>query len=248
MLKGYKVLITGATSGIGLATAKEFLAQGSTVIGVGRNLDKIKGENLGENFYPFRCDVEKEEDILALAQFTEEKFGMLDTLILNAGGGTIGQVESIQTAEIDRGFRLLLRPDMLFVKNFVPLLRRSKNPSITFTASVAAFTTAEHFSYSVYKAAVVNYNRHCCARLRGIRCNAVCPGLIHTPILPEDYWAVMGSEENLRQIPSRRIGRPEEPAKLFAFLAGDKATYISGATITIDGGWLVTHPRAGMSN
>ena len=77
MLKGYKAMITGATSGMGLATAKEFIAQGADVIGIGRNFERTK--ELGEHFIPFKCDIRDEDQIIAAAKFAEEKFGKLDT-------------------------------------------------------------------------------------------------------------------------------------------------------------------------
>ena len=91
MLKNYIVMITGATSGIGLATTKEFLDQGATVIGIGRNFSRTK--DLGENFLPFKCDVTDEEQIKAAVAFAKEKFGRMDSLICNAGSAIVGTVE-----------------------------------------------------------------------------------------------------------------------------------------------------------
>lgn len=241
MFQGYKVLITGATSGIGLATVKEFLAQGATVIGTGRDLEKMG--DLGESFLPFHCDVTDETQIDAVVAYAEEKFGTLDTLILNAGAGGPAPIDAIEGAQLDYLYNLLLKANVLFVKKCLPLLRKSKNPSVAFTASVAGFMIDGTFPYNTLKASVINFCRQCVAQQHGIRFNVICPGLIHTNIMPEEAWASLSTEEALQQIPSRRIGRPEEPAKLFAFLASEKATFIDGAVITIDGGWAQTHAR-----
>jgi len=242
MFEGYKVLITGATSGIGLATAREFLSKGATVIGLGRDLEKVGDP--GENFHLFRCDVTDEAQIDAAVAYAEEMFGgTLDTLILNAGAGGPAPIESVEGEQIDYMYNLLLKSNILFVKKFLPMLKKSKNPSVSFTASVAGFMIDGTFPYNTMKAAVINFCRQCVAQQHGVRFNVICPGLIKTNIMPEEAWAMLSTEEALQQIPSRRIGRPEEPAKLFAFLASEKATFIDGAVITIDGGWAQTHAR-----
>lgn len=264
MLNGYKVLITGATSGIGLATVKEFLAQGATVVGVGRNFSKTEG--LGENFIPYRCDVTDEEQVKAVAEFARKRFGKLDSLICNAGAGIVGNVETVEAADFERGFRLYLLSHAMFTKYCIPLLRKSDNPSITHTASVAAFMIGDAIPYNVLKAALMNYTRQSAAGLLNnnpsdtfgrpkavtpleygdnpyIRVNAICPGLIRTNLMPDATWDALGTEAALNAIPSRRIGEDWEVAKLFAFLASAKAGFISGATITIDGGWWTTHAR-----
>ncbi|MBR0374530.1 MAG: SDR family oxidoreductase [Mogibacterium sp.] len=243
MLTGYKALITGATSGIGLATTKEFLAQGATVIGVGRDFTKVG--DLGDKFIPCVCDVTKEEDIDKAVALAEEKFGSLDSLILNAGAGIASTPETITGEILDFHYNLLLKANVLFVQKCVPLLRKSEsgNPSIGMTASVAAFMVDNTFPYNLIKSAVASFSRQCAQQLKGIRTNAICPGLIHTPLMPEEAWEALGTEQALQQIPSRRIGTPDEPAKLYAFLASPRASYVSGALVTIDGGWLTTHPR-----
>lgn len=242
MLSGYKVLITGATSGLGLATAKEFVAQGADVIGIGRNIEKVSDWN--EHFIPCRCDVTKEEDIDAALEFVKEKFdGKLDAMILNAGYGKSIPVKEISADDLDQHYETLVKANVLFVQKFVPLMKGSANPSISFTASVAGLMVDSSFPYNMMKSAVISFSRQCAQQLKGIRSNAVCPGLIHTPIMPEEAWSALSTEEALQQIPSGRIGKPEEVAKLFAFLASEKASYISGAIITIDGGWYTTHPR-----
>ncbi|MCD8054336.1 MAG: SDR family oxidoreductase [Lachnospiraceae bacterium] len=241
MLNGYKVLVTGATSGIGLATAKEFIAQGATVIAVGR--DFAKAGDPGPNYIPCKCDVTDEAQIDQVVQFITEKFGVLDSMVLNAGAGIASTPDTITSEIIDSQYSLLLRPNVLFVSKCAELLRKSQNPSISMTASVAALSVDGTFPYNIVKMAVMSLCRQCAQQLKGIRTNAVCPGLIRTPLMPDAVWDALGTEESLQQIPSRRIGTPDEPAKLFAFLASEKASYVSGAVITIDGGWYTTHPR-----
>lgn len=264
MFSGYKVMITGATSGIGLATAKEFLDQGATVIGIGRNFEKTK--DLGERFLPFQCDVTDEDQIKAAVAFAEEKFGMLDTLICNAASAVSSTVEDLDSEAYDYAYKMYMRGPALFTKYCIPLLRKSKNPSIAHTVSVAAYVIGNSIPYNTMKAALLNYSRQSAAALLNvnatdmlglpknapklaegensfIRVNAVCPGLIRTSLMPEAAWDALGQTQSLERIPSRRIGADWEVAKLYAFLASPKAGFITGATITIDGGWWATHAR-----
>jgi NAD(P)-dependent dehydrogenase (short-subunit alcohol dehydrogenase family) len=265
MFKDYVVMISGATSGLGLATAKEFLSQGANVIGLGRNFERTK--DLGDHFHPIKCDVTDEEQIKAAVNYVKENFGRLDTLICNAGGGLGGTVETITSEELQAGYEVYFRHNVLLTKYSIPLLRKSKNPSITHTASAAGIVIGDNVPYNVMKAAVINYGRHSAAGLLNnnavdmfgrpkentkleegdnsyIRVNVICPGLVRSNILPPEVWDSFETEEVLSMIPCRRIGEDWEVAKLFAFLASPKATFITGATITIDGGWCTTHPRA----
>ena len=129
MLTGYKALITGATSGIGLATTKEFLAQGATVIGVGRDFTKVG--DLGDTFLPCVCAVPKDDAIDKAVALAEEKFGSLDSLNLNAGAGIASTPETITGEILDFHYNLLLKANVLFVQKCVPLLRLPSLPHAT---------------------------------------------------------------------------------------------------------------------
>lgn len=264
MLKGYKAMITGATSGMGLATAKEFIAQGADVIGIGRNFERTK--ELGEHFIPFKCDIRDEDQIIAAAKFTEEKFGKLDTLILNAATGEAATPSNVTSEGYTNGFKMYVLAPALFTKYCEKLLRRSENPSILHTASQGAYAIDDIcVPYESLKAGQVDYVRHAAqwyVNLHGqsiynipvaprdpieeggnpyIRVNVVCPGLIRTNLLPGEMWDALNSDQLNWQIPSRRVGDAEEVGRLFAYLASDKAKYISGSVVLIDGGWGTSH-------
>lgn len=264
MLKDYKVMITGATSGMGLSTAKEFISQGATVIGIGRNFERTK--DLGERFIPFKCDIREEEQIIAAAEFAEEKFGRLDTLILNAATGESATPSDVTSEGYTNGFKMYVLAPALFTKYCEKLLRRSDNPSILHTASQGAYAIDDIcVPYESLKSGQVDYVRHAAQWYINmhdksiyniplgardpiedgantyIRVNVVCPGLIRTNLLPGEMWDALDSDQLNWQIPSRRVGDPEEVARLFAYLASDKARYISGSVILIDGGWGTYH-------
>lgn len=242
VLNGYNAIVTGASSGIGLSTAKEFLAQGATVINFDRNIENLP--DLGEKFISFRCDVENIEDIEAAVLFAEKTFnGKLDSLILNAGVALRGSVENATSEIMDRSNNILVRANMIFVQLCVPLLRKSENPSISITASMAVFIMGTEFTYYIGKSAVANFCRQAAGALKGIRVNAICPGLIETPILPDEVWTATKAGYG-HIIPSRRVGKPEECAKLFTFLTSKRAGYITGSIISIDGGFSLQLPRA----
>lgn len=246
MFKGYKVVISGATSGIGLATAKKFLAEGATVIGIGRNFENTK--DLGPNFIPCKCDVSQYDEIEAACKFIDETFGgELDTFVNNAGAGTHGTVTDYNVEDHLYGMNLLLNAPMQFGRNLYPMLVKapSKNASIVNIASSAGHTISPNLlTYNLAKTAHIRYTHQQAAGMIGVRSNAVCPGFIETPIfgrpgtdmppeLVEAQYALVSS-----MVPLGRIGQPEEVAELIAFLASDEAMYINGANILIDGGLL----------
>ena len=238
MLNGKIALITGATSGIGLATAKEFIDRGAVVIGVGRNFERTG--DLGDKFRPFRCDVTNEEDIKSAAEYVEKEFGRLDILLCNAGIPARGPLTETYRKATDT----MLRHNIFFTEYFRELLAGSNDPCILHTASGAGLTLNPVLDmYFVTKAALINYVRQCTKGMPGYRINAVCPGYVRTNIGDEAFWARISSPENLASYPAGRIAEPEEVAKVFAFLADEKAGYINGAVIAVDGGHAATHPK-----
>ena len=239
MLTGKIVLITGATSGIGLATAKEFLGKGATVIGIGRDFSRT--QDLGDNFIPFKCDVSVVDEIKACREFVGRKFDHLDILICNAGIPARGPL----TETFEYAMDVLLRHNIFFSEYFKDMLLKAEFPVILHTCSGAALTLNPVLDmYFIAKAALANYVRQCVLGMPGIRVNAVCPGLVRTNIGDENFWKRVGSPENLATFPAHRVAEPEEIAKVFSFLADDKASYIHGAIIPVDGGHAATHAKS----
>jgi NAD(P)-dependent dehydrogenase (short-subunit alcohol dehydrogenase family) len=240
---GNKVaLVTGGTSGIGLATAKRFAEEGATVYVTGRRqaeLDKAVRE-IGAGTVGVQGDISKLEDLDRLyAQIKREK-GRLDILFANAGGGGFVKLGDITEQQVDKEFGTNVKGTLFSVQKALPLMQ--EGGSIILNASSASIKGMENFSvYSASKAAVRSFARTWSSDLkaRGIRVNAVSPGVIVTPA----YDALLG-KENIKgfteymagQIPLGRVGKDEEVAAAVAFLASDDASYITGIELFVDGG------------
>lgn len=240
----YKVAITGATSGIGLAAAKMFLDEGATVIGIGRSFERTK--DLGAKFIPFKADVRRPEEIKAAVDFVDATFGgELDTFLHVAGLGQDGTLTDFTPEQFDNASALLLRAGALFGEHLYPLLQKAPkgNASIVNVASAASRSISPNiFLYELNKQAMVNYSKHAALAFQGVRVNSVSPGYIDTPIFLREGGGL--TDNTLKptfdgvaaMIPCHRIGTPEEVADLIAFITSDEAGFITGADFLIDGG------------
>lgn len=245
VFKDYVITVTGSASGIGYETARQFIEQGATVVGADVDDKALEGAaaRLGKRFVPQRCDVSAEGDIGALREGVEARFGRLDVLVNNAGRGRFVVPAEMEEEDFHYHYEVLVKGPMLLVKHFIPLLRKSSNPSILNVSSTAArHEYSNHFLYSTAKAAVEKFTYHLVRDLPGIRANTILPGWIDTPIYDkaglsrEEIEAVFGSV--VPKIPCGRIGRPEDIANCILFLSSEKASYINGACVIIDGGYL----------
>jgi NAD(P)-dependent dehydrogenase (short-subunit alcohol dehydrogenase family) len=243
-LSGKVALITGGTSGIGLATAQRFVTEGAYVFITGRRqieLD-VAVKKIGDNVVGVRGDVSNIEDLDRLYATIKEKKGNLDVIFANAGIGSFAPLGSITAAHFDKTFDINVKGLLFTVQKALPLLK--DGGSIVLNASSAASTGLEAFSvYSASKAAVRSFARTWSLDLknRKIRVNAISPGVIPT----EGYNVSLGmSDEQVRQfsnqmapqIPLGRVGSPDEIAKAVVFLASDDSSYITGIELCVDGG------------
>ena len=245
MFKDCKIVITGAASGIGFETARQFLEQGATVVGADvdeKSLQLAVGK-LGDRFIPQRCDVSVESEVAALRETVETRFESIDVLVNNAGRGRFVVPEEMEEEDFYYHYEVLVKGPMLLIKHFVPLLRKSSNPSILNVSSTAArHEYSNHFVYSTAKAAIEKLTYHLVRDLPGIRANTILPGWVDTPIYDkaglcrEEIEAVFGSV--VSKIPCGRIGKPEDIANCILFLSSAKASYVNGACVIIDGGYL----------
>jgi dihydroanticapsin dehydrogenase len=249
-LGGKVALVTGAATGIGRAAALLLAREGARVAigdvneeGAAETVEAIASE--GGTASVRRCDVGREEDIVALVAAAEEEHGRLDVVFGNAGLLRTSPLEGLSTEEFNRHLALNLTANFLLAKHAAPALRRRGGGAIVFTASAGGLRgTRGSVSYNASKGGLVNMTRSLADELAPdrIRVNCVCPGWVETPF-NDPFWRHAGAgaeEEVLKGIPLGRQCTPEEVAPAVVFLAGDGASYITGHALIIDGGMLAT--------
>ena len=242
--KGKTALITGGTTGIGLATAKLFINEGARVIVTGRAAATIKAAQaeLGDNAIVVRSDATSLSDMDALAAKVKETFGKLDVLFVNAGYGHFMPFEAVTEAVYDEMLNLNAKGPYFIVQKLVPLM--PKGSSVVFTTSLANVKAVAPLSaYGAAKAALRSITRSLASELlpRGIRVNAVSPGPIEATAILQKVGMPKEAADQVyiqmaQSVPMKRLGLPEELAKAVAFLAID-ATFTTGAEFPVDGGW-----------
>ncbi len=238
-------VVTGGSSGIGLATAQRFIADGAQVVITARNQEALDAAvaELGDSATGIRGDVANLEDLDRLFAQVQEQFGRVDVLFANAGIAPFVPFEAVTEEHFDSLFNINVRGLFFTVQKALPLL--SEGASVILNASVVAQSGLPNTSiYSATKAAVRSLGRTLAAELspRGIRVNVVSPGLIETPLwgklgLSQDEIDAFG-EQIVEQTPLGRPGKPEEIAATVAFLASDDASYFAGADLVADGGMI----------
>lgn len=243
-LDGKIALISGATSGIGLATAKLFAAQGAHVYITGRNaeaLDKTRSE-IGANVTCIQADSTQLTDLDHVFEQIKAEAGRIDVLYANAGAGTLLPLGQITEQQVDDTFGLNVKALIFTVQKALPLL--VPGSSVILAGSSAGIAGTAAFSvYSASKAAVRNLARSWILDLKGagIRVNVLSPGPVRTPALLEyagdDPAQQQGMLDYLGSIvPMGRVGEADEIAKAALFLACDDSSFINGAEIFADGG------------
>ncbi|MCT6589785.1 SDR family oxidoreductase [Pantoea dispersa] len=235
-------LVTGGTSGIGLATAQELAAQGARVFITGRRQAELDAAvaSIGGGATGIRADAAQLSDLDAVYAQIARQAGRLDILFANAGGGDMLPLGAITEEHFDRIFSTNVRGVLFTVQKALPLL--SDKASVILTGSTAAIQGTPGFSvYSASKAAVRNFARSWALDVkdRGIRINVVSPGPVQTPglggLVPEDQRQGL-FDALAAQVPLGRLGEPGEIGKVVAFLASDAASFINAAELFVDGG------------
>ncbi|WP_026792509.1 SDR family oxidoreductase [Pleomorphomonas oryzae] len=238
---GKRVVITGGTSGIGLATAKLLISQGARVLITGRTEATLETarEQLGNNAIAVESDAASLADIDRLADRVKSEFGTIDLLYVNAGITRFMPFEAMTEAVYDEVLTVNAKGPYFTVQKLAPLI--AEGGAVVVTTSVVNEMGYPMISaYSASKAALRSMVRSLARELlpRGIRVNAVSPGPIETGILdktlPSDV-AAQTKQAMTENNPMKRFGRPEEIAKTVAFLAFD-ATFTTGAELAVDGG------------
>ena len=242
-LEGKVAVITGGSSGIGLAAAQTFVSEGARVFITGRRQNELDAavKQIGKNAIGIQGDVSNLEDLDRLYAQVKQQQAPIDVLFANAGGGEFTALGSITEEQFDKTFSINVKGLLFTVQKALPLFK--DGGSIILNASVAGSKGIEAFSvYSATKAAVRSFARTWTTDLkpRRIRVNAISPGPIDTPILNNS----VSTKEELDQlkanlasgVPMGRMGQPDEVAKAALFLASDDSSFVTGIELFVDGG------------
>ena len=240
-LTGKTALVTGGTSGIGLAVVRRFVAEGAHVVLTGRRqtqLDAVAAD-LGDAVTAVRADASDPADVASLFEVVAARGTGLDAVHVNAGGGEFKPLADVTAEDIDTAFATNVRGATLTIQGALPFLREGS--AVVVTGSTAATGTERNFGlYGGSKAAIAALTRTWAADLapRGVRINTVIPGPTETPglrgLAPSDPDALL--EQMAAGVPLGRVLRPEEIAGVVLFLVSDQSSGMTGSEVVVDGG------------
>jgi|Deesub1362A_J573_1020465.scaffolds.fasta_scaffold00003_162 NAD(P)-dependent dehydrogenase (short-subunit alcohol dehydrogenase family) len=256
LLNGKKAIVTGATSGIGYATAYLFAINGAEVIATGRNEDKgmdlVSSINKsGRKAYFIKADLTKRDDLDLLVEEAIKKLGRIDILVNNAGVEILKDIDETELDEFTSLYKVNLFAPFYLMKKVIPHMRENNGGVIINVASTAglspypgggAYCSSKAALISLSKVAALENSKY------GIRVVAFAPGLVQTRMffegVPEDKREEY-VRETAKKVPLGRIALPEDIAEILVFLASDKAWYITGSIVVADGGLITGRRESG---
>jgi meso-butanediol dehydrogenase/(S,S)-butanediol dehydrogenase/diacetyl reductase len=243
-LQGKIAFVTGAGSGIGEATALRFAEEGATVVLCGRRIEPLQGvlEKIraqGGQAEIAVADVSDEHAYVSALQATAQRHGRLDILVNNAMAYTWGGIDTMTTADWHANFTTTVDGTFWGTRTAMQLMKEQGGGSIVNIASICGlFGTAWMAGYSAAKAAVINFSRAAASEgaPNNIRCNVIIPGVVDTPATAGMLGDAKTRGNTEKVIPMKRVGLPVELANAILFLASDEASYVTGASLAVDGG------------
>jgi 3-oxoacyl-[acyl-carrier protein] reductase len=238
-LKGRTAIVTGASSGLGLATAEALAAEGANVTMFARRRDVLVREADRIGALAVRGNATNPRDLENVVQRTLEAFKGIDILVWNVGGPPPGPATGMTTESLEEAVELLYLPAIRLVGLCLPHLVQSAGGRILIFTSVAALEPSDHLALSnAVRPGVTGWAKTLSRELgpRGVTVNCVAPGRIDTPRLEQLYPDGL-SDSDREAIPLRRWGTPQEFGDVACFLASDRARYVTGTTVVVDGGY-----------
>jgi 3-oxoacyl-[acyl-carrier protein] reductase len=244
-LRGKVAVITGAAQGIGYATARKFLDEGAAVALVDRSAEAVQAARAslkvnGEVIESFVVDVTRRDQLEEMVGQVRSRFGRIDILVNNAGITQDARIQNMTDEQFDRVIDVNLKGTYNSSKAVLSgMLEQGSGVILNASSVVGIYGNFGQTNYAASKFGVIGFVKTWARELgpKGIRCNAVCPGFIATHILESIPQRVL--TQLTERVPLRRLGRPEEVANVYAFLASDEASYINGAVIEVAGGLTV---------
>jgi NAD(P)-dependent dehydrogenase (short-subunit alcohol dehydrogenase family) len=239
-LAGKIAVISGATTGIGLATAQRFVAEGAHVFIFGRRQAQLDeaAKLIGRNVTAIQADSANLDDLDRVAAAVRDEKGVVDIIVSNAGFTEQASIDTITPEHFDKAFNLMARGPVFLVQKLLPMMTGGGS-IILVSSGMHVMGIPGHTAYAATKAALRSYARTWAAEFkdRGIRVNLLSPGVTDTPILD----AQSAPREDLvnmyrSMVPLGRLARAEELASAALFLASDQSSYMTGADLMVDGG------------
>jgi 3-oxoacyl-[acyl-carrier protein] reductase len=238
-LRGKTAIVCGASSGLGLASAEALAEEGANVAMFARRREQLDQDANRIGALAVRGDVTNAADLERLVSKTLEAFDGIDIVVWNSGGPPATKASEITDEQLESAFELLLQPALRLVRLTLPHLRASEAGRIVLITSATVKEPTPHLALSnALRPGLTGWAKTLARELGpdGITVNCVAPGRIDTPRMTELYGADGPPAEELAQIPLGRLGSPREFGDVVCFVASDKASYITGTTVLVDGG------------
>ena len=241
-LRGRRVVISGASSGIGLETARMLASKGAEVCLTARRADPLAAaaKEIGDGAWAWPCDVADPESVVALAAETKTRWGAVDGLVNNAGVAPMARLDETPNDVWDETFAINVRGPFLLCRELGPMLKEGVSPAVVNVSSTLAERAIQGMAaYNASKAALNQLTRSLALEWAPqVRVNAVMPAVVETPIHATRGMSFEQVEAMGEMHPMRRVGQPEDVAAMISFLLSDASSWMTGTVIPVDGGIL----------